>query len=55
MIHVVIGIEMVRRGMAWYAYQFENELTDVQQLAYVQAENRNFYGCFISLNLSLHS
>lgn len=34
-----IGIEMVRRGMAWYAHQFANELTDVQQQDYVEAEN----------------
>jgi endonuclease YncB( thermonuclease family) len=34
-----IGVEMVRQGMAWYAYQFANELTEVQRRAYVESES----------------
>lgn len=42
--HVTIGttdiaVGMVRRGMAWYAFQYANELTESQRLNYRAAEH----------------
>lgn len=34
-----VGIEMVRRGMAWYAFQYASELTESQRLNYKAAEH----------------
>lgn len=33
-----IGVEMVRRGLAWYAYQYADELTNAQRMNYQAAE-----------------
>lgn len=33
-----VGADMVRRGMAWYAFQYAHELTEAQRLNYQAAE-----------------
>jgi len=35
-----IGLEMVRQGMAWYAYQFGHELSATQRQRYIDAEQQ---------------
>jgi len=35
-----VGLDMVRRGMAWYAFQYAAELTTAEQLAYRSAEEK---------------
>ena len=35
-----MGLEMVRHGMAWYAFQYAAELTTTEQLAYRSAEEK---------------
>lgn len=35
-----VGLEMVRHGMAWYAFQYAAELTTAEQLAYRTAEEK---------------
>jgi len=42
--HVMVGttdaeLEMIRQGLAWYAFQFAAELTTAQQIAYQRAED----------------
>lgn len=34
------GLDMIRRGQAWYAVQYGHELVQAQRLAYEQAETR---------------
>lgn len=33
-----VGVEMVRRGMAWYGYNYADELTETQRMNYQAAE-----------------
>jgi endonuclease YncB( thermonuclease family) len=35
-----VGLEMVRQGMAWHAFQFAHEQTEAERVAYKTAEEQ---------------